>query len=164
MAFNKMFVMLPVMLAARKLDGENPDTVFMLRCAYGTVQAVIVLLVAYIYISSQAVSNGKDKDRLIYVPPPPAVSFSFSERLTTEVLSGLLLFFTTQIYIFFRATMRHRFSCSLHVLPLHRSPLHNSHSPLRTPTPRRSTPRRSSVPTFRLRPCRSSDRLCSASA
>ena len=75
MAFNKMFVMLPVMLAARKLDGENPDTVFLLRCAYGTVQAVIVLLVAYIYISSQAVSNGKDKDRLIYVPPPPVVSF-----------------------------------------------------------------------------------------
>ena len=74
MAFNKMFVMLPVMLAAMKLDGEDPDTVFLLRCAYGTVQAVIVLLVAYIYISSQAVSNGKDKDRLIYVPPPPVVS------------------------------------------------------------------------------------------
>lgn len=25
MAFNKMFVMLPVMLAARKLDGEDPQ-------------------------------------------------------------------------------------------------------------------------------------------
>lgn len=93
MAFNKMFVMLPVMLAARKLDGENPDTVFMLRCAYGTVQAVIVLLVAYIYISSQAVSNGKDKDRLIYVPPPPVVSHSFAKGITPRVLLGLLIFF-----------------------------------------------------------------------
>lgn len=71
MAFNKMFVMLPVMLAARKIDGENPDTVFMLRCAYGAVQSLIVLLVAYIYISSRSVSSGKDKDRLIYVPPAP---------------------------------------------------------------------------------------------
>lgn len=71
MAFNKMFVMLPVMLAARKIDGENPDTVFMLRCAYGAVQSIIVLLVAYIYISSRSVSSGKDKDRLIYVPPAP---------------------------------------------------------------------------------------------
>ena len=74
MAFNKMFVMLPVMLAARKIDGENPDTVFMLRCAYGAVQSIIVLLVAYIYISSRSVSSGKDKDRLIYVPPAPVVS------------------------------------------------------------------------------------------
>ena len=95
MAFNKMFVMLPVMLAARKLDGEDPDTVFLLRCAYGTVQAVIVLLVAYIYISSQAVSNGKDKDRLIYVPPPPVVSFLFAERLG----SCLVCYYFSAAYI-----------------------------------------------------------------
>mmetsp|Transcript_3396 Transcript_3396/g.7414 ORF Transcript_3396/g.7414 Transcript_3396/m.7414 type:complete len:364 (+) Transcript_3396:331-1422(+) len=71
MAFNKMFVMIPVMLAARKLDGENPDTVFYLRCAYGAVQTAIVLLVAYIFIQSRSLSAGKDKDRLIYVPPAP---------------------------------------------------------------------------------------------
>lgn len=74
MAFNKMFVMLPVMLAARKLDGENPETVFYLRCAYGAVQTFIVLIVAYIYIQSRSLSDGKDKDRVIYVPPPPTVS------------------------------------------------------------------------------------------
>lgn len=71
MAFNKMFVMLPVMLAARKLDGEDPQTVYLLRCAYGTVQACIVLLVAYVYVASRALAAGKDRDRLIYVPPPP---------------------------------------------------------------------------------------------
>ena len=96
MAFNKMFVMLPVMLAARKLDGENPDTVFMLRCAYGTVQAVIVLLVAYIYISSLAVSNGKDKDRLIYVPPPPVVSLSWFHPFCADS-SGFILPAPTKI-------------------------------------------------------------------
>lgn len=66
--------MLPVMLAARKIDGENPDTVFLLRCAYGAVQTVIVLLVAYVYIQSQSVKAGSDKDRIIYVPPAPVVS------------------------------------------------------------------------------------------
>lgn len=31
MAFNKMFVMLPVMLAARKLDGEDPQVSIIYR-------------------------------------------------------------------------------------------------------------------------------------
>ena len=30
-----MFVMLPVMLYARKLDAEDPNTVLLIRCAYG---------------------------------------------------------------------------------------------------------------------------------
>eukprot|EP00568_Trieres_chinensis_P002331 CAMPEP_0183296550 /NCGR_PEP_ID=MMETSP0160_2-20130417/4050_1 /TAXON_ID=2839 ORGANISM="Odontella Sinensis, Strain Grunow 1884" /NCGR_SAMPLE_ID=MMETSP0160_2 /ASSEMBLY_ACC=CAM_ASM_000250 /LENGTH=361 /DNA_ID=CAMNT_0025458171 /DNA_START=77 /DNA_END=1162 /DNA_ORIENTATION=- len=73
MAFNKMFVMLPVMLAARKIDGEDPNIVFMLRCGYGSVQIVILLLVAYIYITATTVASasGEGKNRIIYVPPPP---------------------------------------------------------------------------------------------
>ena len=69
--FNKLFVMLPVMLAARKLDGEDPNVVYWLRIAYGAVQLVCVLVVAYTYIQASAVSHS---DRVVYVPPPKTVS------------------------------------------------------------------------------------------
>eukprot|EP00525_Craspedostauros_australis_P004372 CAMPEP_0198113730 /NCGR_PEP_ID=MMETSP1442-20131203/5329_1 /TAXON_ID= /ORGANISM="Craspedostauros australis, Strain CCMP3328" /LENGTH=335 /DNA_ID=CAMNT_0043770901 /DNA_START=216 /DNA_END=1223 /DNA_ORIENTATION=+ len=67
MAFNKMFVMLPMMLAARKIDGEDPVMVYWLRVAYGVIQTICVLLVIYTYIlaSNQA---GQHK-QMIYVPP-----------------------------------------------------------------------------------------------
>lgn len=72
MAFNKMFVMLPVMLAARKLDGENPDIVFMLRCVYGGMQAVAVLVVLFIYAKATAAAKEKGNAGVkIYVSPPP---------------------------------------------------------------------------------------------
>lgn len=66
-----MFVMVPVMLAARKLDGEDPNIVFLLRCSYGTVQFLIFLITAYVYIQATAVSTGAGSDRTIYVAPPP---------------------------------------------------------------------------------------------
>ena len=74
MAFNKMFVMLPVMLAARKLDGEDPNIVFLLRCLYGMVQAVAVMLTLFIYAKAKAASNEVGNEVMIYVPPPPQVS------------------------------------------------------------------------------------------
>jgi len=49
-AFNKMFVMLPVMLAARKLDGEDDNIIFLLRCCYGVVQSIAFLVVLAIYV------------------------------------------------------------------------------------------------------------------
>eukprot|EP00565_Helicotheca_tamesis_P005603 CAMPEP_0185724866 /NCGR_PEP_ID=MMETSP1171-20130828/1229_1 /TAXON_ID=374046 /ORGANISM="Helicotheca tamensis, Strain CCMP826" /LENGTH=356 /DNA_ID=CAMNT_0028392815 /DNA_START=107 /DNA_END=1177 /DNA_ORIENTATION=- len=69
--FNKMFVMLPVMLAARKLDGEDPNTIFLLRCAYGAVQAIMIVLVLYIYSQASALSKQKGHDKVVFVPPPP---------------------------------------------------------------------------------------------
>jgi hypothetical protein len=71
--FNKMYVMIPVMLAARKIDGENPDTVFWLRVAYAVVQTVILLLVAYTYVHASMAAKGKDQSKVVYVPPPPQV-------------------------------------------------------------------------------------------
>jgi len=71
MAINKMFVMLPVMLAARKLDGEDPDVVFMLRCAYGVVQTLAVITTLFIYMKASAASKDKANAVKIYVPPPP---------------------------------------------------------------------------------------------
>ena len=67
--FNKLFVMLPVMLAARKLDGEDPGTLQMVRIAYGVVQTVCVLCVLWTYVKASAVQN----PATIYVPPPPQV-------------------------------------------------------------------------------------------
>ena len=62
------------MLAARKLDGEDPNVVFLLRCLYGGVQAIAVLVVLFIYTRASAAAKDKRNNVKIYVPPPPQVS------------------------------------------------------------------------------------------
>jgi hypothetical protein len=73
--FNKLIVMVPVMLAARKIDAENPTTIYWLRLAYGSVQALCILIVAYTYIkaSSYASSTSNKDTTVVYVPAPPTV-------------------------------------------------------------------------------------------
>mmetsp|Transcript_45778 Transcript_45778/g.111615 ORF Transcript_45778/g.111615 Transcript_45778/m.111615 type:complete len:336 (-) Transcript_45778:141-1148(-) len=66
---NKLMIMVPVMLAARKLDAEDPNVVYWLRVAYGSVQALCVLVVAYTYLQASAVAS-KKMEQLIYVPAP----------------------------------------------------------------------------------------------
>ena len=73
MAITKMFIIIPVMLAVRKLDGEDPTTVHWLRVAYFSVQGVILLIVAYTYIQATAAAKAMG-NRIVYVPPPPNVS------------------------------------------------------------------------------------------
>jgi hypothetical protein len=68
--FNKMFIMVPVMLAARKIDGEDPNIVYWLRVAYGTVQLICVLLVVYTYIKASA---GASSPTVVYVPQAATV-------------------------------------------------------------------------------------------
>jgi hypothetical protein len=68
--FNKMFIMVPVMLAARKIDGEDPNIVYGLRVAYGTVQFICVLLVVYTYIKA---SSGATSPTVVYVPQAATV-------------------------------------------------------------------------------------------
>lgn len=70
--FNKMFVMLPLILASRYIDGEDPKVILYLRIAYFSVQSVIVLFTIYTYIQATAAAQGKD-DKVIYVPPAPQV-------------------------------------------------------------------------------------------
>lgn len=72
MAFNKMFVMVPVMLAARKIDGEDPNIVYWLRISYGVVQTLCVLFVIYTYLTAQKVAP--KQNGIVFVPPPPQVS------------------------------------------------------------------------------------------
>lgn len=62
---NKMFVMLPVMMAARKLDSEDPDIVFKLRCTYFSVQAIILLVAIYIFLQVYLLSNDKKKSQIL---------------------------------------------------------------------------------------------------
>jgi len=70
MAFNKLFVIVPVMLAVRKLDGEDPTTVHWLRVVYFSVQGVVLALVAYTYIQATAAASAME-GRVVYVPPAP---------------------------------------------------------------------------------------------
>lgn len=90
MAFNKMFVMLPVMMAARKLDGEDPNIVFLLRCCYGAVQACALLLILFINIKAGAAAADKANNVKIYVAPPaqpfaaPDAKTSYQEKLLSD--------------------------------------------------------------------------------
>ena len=68
-----MMVMLPMMFAARKLDGEDPNIVFMLRCAYGAIQTLIILSALYVYMVASKISSSGVKDEEIYVSPPASV-------------------------------------------------------------------------------------------
>ena len=81
MAFNKMFVMLPVMLAARKLDSEDPNVVYWLRVAYACVQVVVIAVVGFTYIQAQGAAS-KASNKTIYVPPPPQVRSEAVSRNT----------------------------------------------------------------------------------
>ena len=72
--FNKMFVMLPLMFAARKLDSEDPQTVYWLRIGYGVMQTLCILAVAYTYWQATLVSGIRS---VVYVPPPPQVRLMF---------------------------------------------------------------------------------------
>ena len=68
--FNKLFVMVPVMLAARKLDAEDKDTVKYLRLSYGCMQSICVLIVLYTFMKASSVKDGK---KIVFVPAPPTV-------------------------------------------------------------------------------------------
>jgi len=68
--FNKLFVMVPVMLAARKLDAEDPNTVHWLRIAYGSMQSICLLVVLYTFLKASSLKEGGTSD-IVYVPAAP---------------------------------------------------------------------------------------------
>ena len=80
--FNKMFIMIPVMLAARNLKNEDLDTVYMIRVAYVVVQSICLLLAVYTYIVISSIQGSSTNstastsiNRIIYVPAPPQVRY-----------------------------------------------------------------------------------------
>jgi hypothetical protein len=61
------------MLAARRLDGEDPKVVLYLRCAYAAVQCVAVIVILFVYYKASLAAKDKANAVKIYVPPPPQV-------------------------------------------------------------------------------------------
>jgi Phosphate transport (Pho88) len=72
--FNKMFVMLPVMLAARQLDGEDAHIVYLVRVAYAAMQTLCVVAVVWTFFRARSV---RDSTTIVYVPVAPQVSRVF---------------------------------------------------------------------------------------
>lgn len=73
--FSKLMIMVPVMLAARKIDSEDPKTIYWLRLAYGSIQSVCVLIVLYTYVRASALKGTSDANKgVVYVPAQPTVS------------------------------------------------------------------------------------------
>ena len=64
--------MLPVMFAARKIDGEDPNNVYWLRVAYGTIQMCCLLVVIYTYIQASSAASIVGQG-VVYVPAPAVV-------------------------------------------------------------------------------------------
>jgi len=86
---NKLFVMLPVLFASRKLDGDDETTVFYLRIAYGVAQALMVLISLYMFMKANSLKNSKDGDKIIYVAPAPQPFADPNEKKKyTEVKYG----------------------------------------------------------------------------
>lgn len=65
-----MFVMIPLMLAARKIDGENPNTIMLLRVGYAAVQFVIVCCISYIYLQASKMESTPEGKKIVYISPP----------------------------------------------------------------------------------------------
>lgn len=66
---NKMFVMLPVLYASRKIDGDDETTVLYLRIAYCVAQFLMIIITLFMYFKANSLKNSKDGDEVIYVAP-----------------------------------------------------------------------------------------------
>ncbi|GMH57546.1 hypothetical protein TrLO_g15228 [Triparma laevis f. longispina] len=87
----KMFVMLPVMLYARKLDSEDPNTVLLIRVAYGIVQVITFIALGLTY---NKLSSLKDPSQTVYIEKAksfmedPAAPKKFTKGKKKEVYSS----------------------------------------------------------------------------
>lgn len=68
---NKLFVMLPVLFAARKLDSEDEKTILYLRIAYGVTQFIMLVCVLFLFMKANALKSSTEGGKIIYIPPPP---------------------------------------------------------------------------------------------
>lgn len=66
-----MFLMLPVMYFARKLDSEDVELVFKLRCAFYTVQAILFSAIVYMYKKATDYKKSEEGKKKVYVARPP---------------------------------------------------------------------------------------------
>jgi len=54
----------------RKLDSDDEDLVFQLRCGYGTVQAFVLSMVIYLYFQASAFSKTSDGKKVVFITKP----------------------------------------------------------------------------------------------
>ena len=78
--------MLPLVFAARKIDGEDPQIIFYLRIAYFSVQTLIVLYTIYTYLQATLAAKGKET-MVIYVPPAAQVCMFASSNLVSLLVN-----------------------------------------------------------------------------
>jgi len=60
-------LMLPLMYFSRKLDNNDPDLVFKLRCGFYTVQALVFSLIAYLYSRAVAFKKSNEGKKKVFV-------------------------------------------------------------------------------------------------
>jgi len=69
---SKMMIMMPLMYLARKnLDQNDMELVFKLRIAYGTIQAIVISLVAFLYFQVKAFRKTKEGKKIVFVEKNP---------------------------------------------------------------------------------------------
>ena len=127
--FNKMFVMLPVMLAARQLDGEDAHIVYLVRVAYAAMQTLCVVAVVWTFFRARSV---RDSTTIVYVPAAPQVSmclcvFVVLLSFCATCFAGMVIVPLTLWSLWY--TILASYTC------LHHDAI--SHSPI--PMPRKST-------------------------
>lgn len=67
----KMAIIVPVMLYARKLDSEDDDVVFLLRCSYAAMQVLCFCVLGYMFVLTLDVDKLEGSDKVVLVPPKP---------------------------------------------------------------------------------------------
>lgn len=88
--------MLPVLLAARKLDSEDEQIVLYLRIAYGVTQFVIVCCVLFMFMKAHALKSSTEGEKIVYIPPTPTpFSDPNQKKRYTEVKIGEHVFSLT---------------------------------------------------------------------
>jgi len=141
MAVNRMLVMVPLMLAARKLDAEDLKTVAILRASYSVVQVAIVICVIIFLIKSHQLKDTKEGQKVVYSPAAAqplagldpnakkkytettfgAMLYSSATSLAASTFFGILL--TVGLHFYRGIVMGLSMQCIMGPLTLYESPL-----------------------------------------
>lgn len=111
MAVNKLFITLPIILAARKIDPEDMEIVMKLRVAYFTFHAIIIVLMGYIYAQAMKFKkNSKHVDKKILIVVPPQVRYVGKEMQCHAVIAFIFtIVVVAVVYILISFLIREQF-------------------------------------------------------
>jgi len=127
------------MLAARKLDANDPKTTQMLRLFYSIVQCISVILITYYLLKASQLKNTKEGMKVVYVPPAPqpfadpngkkkytettfaGQCYSTASSLSASTFFGILL--TVGLHVYKGIVVGLTMQCVMGPLTLFESPL-----------------------------------------